>query len=115
MVVIALRRGGIHAVVHLAGDGLELADLLMPGSRAASPPGLPDDQPGRAVQATPVRALPEAEILAMISRGMTNPEIAHALVLSNHTIKSHINRIFTKTRSRDRAAATGYAQARNLQ
>ena len=32
MVVIALRRGGIHAVVHLAGDGLELADLLMPGA-----------------------------------------------------------------------------------
>jgi DNA-binding NarL/FixJ family response regulator len=57
----------------------------------------------------------EAEILAMISRGMTNPEIAHALVLSNHTVKSHINRIFTKTGSRDRAAATQYAQARNLQ
>jgi DNA-binding NarL/FixJ family response regulator len=45
---------------------------------------------------------------------MTNPEIAHTLVLSNHTVKSHINRIFTKTRSRDRAAATHYAHAHNL-
>jgi DNA-binding NarL/FixJ family response regulator len=36
----------------------------------------------------------EAEILALIARGMTNPEIAAALVLSNHTVKSHINRIF---------------------
>jgi DNA-binding NarL/FixJ family response regulator len=46
---------------------------------------------------------------------MTNPEIAEALVLSNHTVKSHINRIFAKTRSRDRAAATQYAQAHTLQ
>jgi len=51
---------------------------------------------------------------AMIARGMTNPEIAKALVLSNHTVKSHISRIFAKTRSRDRAAATQYAQAHNL-
>jgi DNA-binding NarL/FixJ family response regulator len=36
------------------------------------------------------------------------------LVLSNHTVKSHINRIFAKTRSRDRAAATQYAQTHNL-
>jgi len=57
----------------------------------------------------------EAEILALIARGMTNPEIAEALVLSSHTVKSHINRIFAKTRSRDRAAATQYAHAHNLQ
>ena len=38
-----------------------------------------------------------------------------ALVLSNHTVKSHINRIFAKTRSRDRAAATQYAHAHNLE
>jgi DNA-binding NarL/FixJ family response regulator len=54
------------------------------------------------------------EILALIARGMTNPEIATALVLSDHTIKSHINRIFAKTGSRDRAAATQYAQAHHI-
>ncbi|MDX6340224.1 MAG: hypothetical protein QOH87_362, partial [Trebonia sp.] len=32
-----------------------------------------------------------------------------------HTVKSHINRIFAKTSSRDRAAATQYAQVHNLQ
>jgi len=41
-----------------------------------------------------------------------HPEVA--IVMSNHTVKSHINRIFAKTRSRDRAAATQYAQAHNL-
>jgi DNA-binding NarL/FixJ family response regulator len=52
----------------------------------------------------------EAEILAMIARGMTNPDIAAELHLSAHTVKTHINRIFTKTRSADRAAAICYAR-----
>ena len=35
--VAALRPDGIHAVVHLAGDGLELADLLVAGGRSRPP------------------------------------------------------------------------------
>jgi DNA-binding NarL/FixJ family response regulator len=56
----------------------------------------------------------EAEILALIAQGLTNPEIAQRLCLSNHTVKSHINRIFTKTSSRDRAAAINYAHRHQL-
>jgi DNA-binding NarL/FixJ family response regulator len=56
----------------------------------------------------------EAEILALIAQGLTNPEIAQRLCLSNHTVKSHINRIFTKTSSRDRAAAINYAHRHHL-
>jgi DNA-binding NarL/FixJ family response regulator len=68
---------------------------------AAAPP--PDGLTGR-----------EAEILGLIARGMTNPEIAAQLFLSNHTIKTHISRIFAKTGSRDRAAAIGYAHRHNI-
>ena len=56
----------------------------------------------------------EVEILGLIARGMTNPEIAAKLFLSNHTIKTHINRIFAKTGSRDRAAAIGYAHKHHI-
>jgi DNA-binding NarL/FixJ family response regulator len=56
----------------------------------------------------------EAEILAMMASGMANPEIAGALCLSPHTIKSHINRIFTKTGSSDRATAVNYAHQHGL-
>jgi DNA-binding NarL/FixJ family response regulator len=56
----------------------------------------------------------EVEILGLIARGMTNPEIATQLFLSNHTIKTHISRIFAKTGSRDRAAAIGYAHKHNI-
>jgi DNA-binding NarL/FixJ family response regulator len=56
----------------------------------------------------------EAEILTLITQGLTNPEIAARLFLSNHTVKTHISRIFAKTGSRDRVAAIGYARRHNL-
>jgi DNA-binding NarL/FixJ family response regulator len=56
----------------------------------------------------------EAEILSMMARGMANPDIAAQLYLSAHTVKSHINRIFAKTASSDRAAAVRYAQRHDL-
>jgi DNA-binding NarL/FixJ family response regulator len=67
-----------------------------------------------------VRRLPdgltrrEAEILALMARGMANPDIAAELYLSVATIKSHINRIFAKTGSPDRAAAIRYARDHDL-
>jgi DNA-binding NarL/FixJ family response regulator len=56
----------------------------------------------------------EAEILALIAGGLTNTEIASRLFLSNHTVKTHISRIFAKTGSRDRAAAIGYAHRHDI-
>ncbi len=56
----------------------------------------------------------EAEILILIAHGATNRDIATQLVLSQHTVKSHINRIFAKTGSADRAAACQYARQRGL-
>jgi len=56
----------------------------------------------------------EVEILALIASGLTNPEIAGRLYLSNHTVKTHINRIFAKTGSRDRAAAISYARTHHI-
>jgi DNA-binding NarL/FixJ family response regulator len=56
----------------------------------------------------------EVEILGLIASGLTNPEIAARLFLSNHTVKTHISRIFAKTGSRDRAAAIGYAHRHHI-
>ena len=56
----------------------------------------------------------EVEILALVAQGLTNGEIAERLFLSSHTIKTHINRIFAKTGSRDRVAAIAYAQRHNI-
>ncbi|GAA0465421.1 response regulator transcription factor [Streptomyces olivaceiscleroticus] len=47
----------------------------------------------------------ETEVLTLIARGFSNADIAHRLTISNHTVKTHINRIFTKLRLSDRAQA----------
>jgi DNA-binding NarL/FixJ family response regulator len=51
----------------------------------------------------------EAEVLAHIAAGLSNEEIAATLVVSEATVKTHINHIFTKTGLRDRAQLVGYA------
>jgi DNA-binding NarL/FixJ family response regulator len=61
-------------------------------------------------QALPDHLTPrEAEVLKLIAAGLSNTEIAAALVVSNATVKTHVNRIFSKTGARDRAQAVRYA------
>jgi DNA-binding NarL/FixJ family response regulator len=115
----------IASALRAAAEGLSVFDsrvhaALMnaasAGSSAASK-AEPGAAPTGAVQGGP---LPdglterEAEILRLIAQGLNNPEIAARLFVTSHTVKSHINRIFAKTGSRDRAAAIGYAHRHGL-
>ncbi len=54
----------------------------------------------------------EVEVLRLIAAGKTNREIARALFVSEATVKTHVNRIFAKTGSRDRGQAVRYAYTR---
>jgi DNA-binding NarL/FixJ family response regulator len=56
----------------------------------------------------------EAEVLTLLAAGLSNAEIAQRLFLSNHTVKTHINRIFAKTGARDRAQAVRFAYQHGL-
>jgi DNA-binding NarL/FixJ family response regulator len=69
----------------------------------AEPQALPDDLTPR-----------EAEVLKLIAAGLSNAEIAEALVVSHATVKTHVNRIFFKTGARDRAQAVRYAFRQGL-
>jgi DNA-binding NarL/FixJ family response regulator len=69
-----------------------------------------DTKPIPDAQALPDSLTPrEAEVLKLIATGLSNTEIAETLVVSHATVKTHVNRIFYKTGSRDRAQAVRYA------
>ena len=118
-------RTDIARALQAAAGGLTVFDprvhatLLAAAGPAAASPGGTSAAPGpgpAARAADPPDGLTqrEAEILSLIAQGLTNGEIAERLFLSNHTIKTHINRIFAKTGSRDRVAAIGYARRHDI-
>lgn len=56
----------------------------------------------------------ELEVLRLLSEGMSNREIAHALVISENTAANHVRNILHKTRCDNRTQAARYATKRQL-
>ncbi len=77
--------------------GPAIARRLMQYFAAPRPSTLPD--------AFPELTGREHEILELIARHETNPEIANRLYLSPKTIRNHVSNIFTKLQVADRAQA----------
>jgi len=56
----------------------------------------------------------EAEVLALIATGLSNAQIAARLYVTEATVKTHINHVFTKAGLHDRAQAVTYAYQHGL-
>jgi DNA-binding CsgD family transcriptional regulator len=56
----------------------------------------------------------ELEVLRLVCEGLSDPEIAARLVLSEHTVHRHVANIRTKLRQPSRAAAAAYAARAGL-
>ena len=112
-------RADIASALQAAAGGLSVLDarvqaVLVAAATAAAPAAPAPSAAEAAASAPDGLTQREAEILTLIAQGLTNPEIAARLFLSNHTVKTHISRIFAKTGSRDRVAAIGYARRHNI-
>jgi DNA-binding NarL/FixJ family response regulator len=106
-------RADIARAIHAAASGQSILDPAVQATvleaaiagtpRAALTAQLPDGLTRR-----------ESEVLALIAQGLSNSEIGATLFLSANTVKTHINRIFTKTGSKSRAQAVRYAHDHGL-
>jgi DNA-binding NarL/FixJ family response regulator len=90
----------VHAALLQAAQSGGIRDSsATPGGSPARPDGLTER---------------EAEVLALIAQGRSNTEIAQQLYVAETTVKTHVNRIFAKTGSRDRTQAAAYAYRNGL-
>jgi DNA-binding NarL/FixJ family response regulator len=108
---------GANAVLSKKLNGAQLADALIrvacgehviagmdetdhhgPGDEAL-------DWPGRAEGLT----LRESEVLALVSDGHTNREVADALYVGEQTVKSHLRKIYAKLGVQNRTQAANFA------
>ena len=81
------------AAIHALAEGLIVGarSLLFPAEEEAPPRGPLTDR--------------EAEVLALLAKGLANKQIAVMLSISEHTVKFHVSSIFTKLNVTNRTAA----------
>jgi DNA-binding NarL/FixJ family response regulator len=98
-----------------AGDALlapSITRRLVEDFVRRPPPG--KEAPGELTELTDR----EREVLALVARGLSNAEIAAELVVSEATVKTHVNHVLGKLNLRDRVQAvvlayeTGFIQPR---
>jgi DNA-binding NarL/FixJ family response regulator len=103
----------ISRAVHAAANHQALLDPVVHSRLIAA--ATAGARPARPASTLPDELTPrEAEVLSLIARGLSNEEIAAALVVSEATVKTHINHVFAKIGARDRAQAVHYAYTRGL-
>jgi DNA-binding NarL/FixJ family response regulator len=106
----------IARAVQAAAEHLTLLDPIVHSRLVAAAAG----SGTRPAAAAPPATLPdeltprEAEVLTLIARGLSNREIAAELVVSEATVKTHINHVLRKIGARDRAQAVHYAYQHGL-
>jgi DNA-binding NarL/FixJ family response regulator len=102
-IAAALRSAAAGQAIFTGEVSDRLVAALGTPSAPRAKPALPDGLTAR-----------EAEVLVLVARGLTNPEIATELYIGEATVKTHINNTFAKIGARHRAEAVRYALTHRL-
>jgi DNA-binding NarL/FixJ family response regulator len=107
-------RNEIAAAIRAAASGQSVLDpavqarLVQAAVARAAPPVA--ETPALPAGLTPR----EVEVLTLIGEGLSNREISRRLFVSEATVKTHINNLFSKAQLRDRAHAVSFAYTHGL-
>jgi len=96
------------AAIHTVASGDALLSPAVTRTvidRAAAQPAVDRTAAARLENLTPR----ERDVLALVARGLSNGEIAAELVIEESTVKTHVKRILSKLRLRDRIQAVIFA------
>jgi len=109
---------GAFEAEYTAGRGLDPAreaDLTRP-ARLAGPAGTRASEPDVAMptEAVTVLTARELDVLKLVAQGLSNPDIARRLGLSEHTVKRHLANILHKLSLPSRAAAAAWGARTDL-
>jgi HD-GYP domain-containing protein (c-di-GMP phosphodiesterase class II) len=94
------------AGAHLDGDAVDALEAAVAGGRLSR-----RSRPARQAGVVTKR---EAEVLRLLVRGLSNPEIARTLVVSRKTVERHLENIYNKLGISSRTAAVVYAVQQGL-
>ncbi|MFC1419199.1 response regulator [Streptacidiphilus cavernicola] len=94
-----------------------LVQLLVsePGTAAATPPAAPVPTPPAEVQVrTEGLTRREIDVVRLVAGGLNNRQVARAMVVSEATVKTHLNHVLAKLAVEDRAALVAWAWRHGL-
>jgi DNA-binding NarL/FixJ family response regulator len=94
----AVQQGYTHM-----GPGLFEKALAPPVAAVTMPPAMPPELAALSPR--------EREVLQLIAKGFSNREIAHALYISERTVRNHVTSILSQLHLRDRTQAALFANA----
>jgi DNA-binding NarL/FixJ family response regulator len=104
----------IGEAVRAAAAGRSVMDGAVQARLVAAVPGAADTEQQVTAESLSGLTSREVEVLSLVAQGRSNREIARLLVVTEATVKTHINHLLAKIGVRDRAAAVAYAYRHGL-